>query len=523
MDLIVEEAEAIPVKNEIIAFITTHGNVSVNSNKPKKGNKTQSQVISSNFNDLVPLNSNPVCYEQIMAEIGYVATHIPQTVDLYKEFCYTIIRPILLQLLTNKNEETINLVKFQISQEFKTFLRDYVNLILPDFSRLLAAGHKDHIFSRTQELLTDTLKISNSQLEPSDIPGLIDSIKTTSGILTTLVNVLSLLLFNPKNMISGYLITKLQPTFPPKRLSTELPLLEENRAKKSWDISIKLPGTLPEFGWFGDSDTTNRLFGTSIVGQQKKYEITTPDLIKTILLRYPETALLEIYDSSCAIVETDNKKRTEITDSKDIQSIISQGNATIPANKITMSDEDAREISDFVKELLRSSEYEYIVELLLESFTAVQNLSSLSKTISSYKPQMKPGFKSWFTTTNIAELTHYKNSLLHSEALINFLKEEQKRKFKPISASLPTETFDFESVVDPVKMKRSQTFDPRLNPSNVSDLGLFNDVTLAMALKKTKNTELGGSKHKRSRKRHRNKARKTKKRGCRHTKKRYRK
>lgn len=435
----------------------------------------------------MPPNSNPVCYEQIMAEIGYVATHIPQTVDLYKEFCYGRIRPILLQLLTNKNEETINLVKSQISQEFKTFLKNYVDLILPDFSRLLAAGHKDHIFSRTQELLTDTLKISNSELEPSDIPGLINSIKTTSGILTTLVNVLSLLLFNPKNMISGYLITKSQPIFHPKRLSTELDLLNENRVEKSWDISINLGSISPEFGWFGDSATTNRLFGTNIDGQQEKYEITTPDLITTILSAYPGTKLLEIYDSSCAIVETDNKKRTEITDSKDIQSIISQGNATIHANKITMSDEDAIEISDFVKEKLRSREYEYIVGLLLESFTAVQNLSSLPKTISSYKPQMKPGFKSWLTNSNIAELTHYKNSLLHSEALINFLKEEQKRKFQPISASLPTENFEFERVVDTSsKMKRGLTFNPKLNTSDVSNLTLRNDATLAMALKKTK-------------------------------------
>jgi hypothetical protein len=521
MDLIAEEA--IPAVNEISVFITTHGNVSVNSNKSKKG-KTQSQyqVLTSNFNDLVPPNSNPVCYEQIMAEIGYVATHIPQTVDLYKKFCYNRIRPILLQLLTNENEETINLVKFQISQEFKTFLKDYVDLILPDFSRLLATGHKDHIFSRTQELLTDTLKISDSELEPSDIPGLINSIKTTSGILTTLVNVLSLLLFNPKNMISGYLITKSQPIFPPKRLSTELNLLNE---EKSWDISINLGSISPEFGWFGDSDTTNRLFRTSIDGRQEKYEITTPDLIKTILLAYPKTKLLEIYDSSCAIVETDNKKRTEITDSKDIQGIISQGNATIPANKITMSDEDAIEISNFVKELLRSHEYEYIVKLLLESFTAVQNLSSLPKTISSYKPQMKTGFKSWLTNSNIAELTHYKNSLLHPEALINFLKEEQKRKFQPISASLPTETFDFESVVEPVenpvKMKRGLTFNPTLNTSDVSKLTLRNDATLAMALKKNK--EHGGSKHKRSRKRRRNRGKKTKKRGKRRTKKRYRK
>jgi hypothetical protein len=553
--------EEINKENEIRVYVDTHGNVPVDNVKVAK--KSTSQVTMSDLSDV--LMEDCIIYHQIMAPIGYVAAHIPQTGDLYKNFCNHGIRPILLQLLQRR--KTIDDVKSQISDQFKFFIKNYVNVILHDLSRLLEPAIDDNRFSTIQELLIDTSKKTKSKLEPSDIPGVIKSIKDSSGIIETLVNVLSLLLFDPGKMISGYLITKTEPKFIPKRLSTERILLDEDRSKKSWDIIVKPDSTPLEFGWFGDSNTTNSLFGTSINSSQQNFEINISDLIKTILTVHPDTKLLEIYDSSCAILEKNLKKKLEITDSASVQSIIRNFDMRDGNNKITMSDDDAKEISQFVKDKLRTEEYKDIIRLLKEGFLAIKNLEVLPKTIGSYKPQMITGIKPWLTKVNVDDAVSYKGSLLYQEKLIKFIKEEYKRIFRPVSNSLPTADSDFnfgsvkktveapvEKLVEapveklvkaPVKKlvkapveapktlgKRSNTIAATaVNPKKVSYLGLFSDKTVDMANKRNlinSDADAGGSRHKRSRRRkhgskkirRRDKARKTKKRGHRRTKKR---
>lgn len=538
-DMELEAAAApAPVKDIISLIVSTHGNYVV------VGKDSQLQI--KDFGDLLPAGSSrddfTIWTWTFMPILGNPATHIKETMDLMY-----LCRKFFLGLFSlGLAEESFN---YYIQQAQYIVSQKYMSMMIPQIFSALKTSYDELLFNINELLYDATRDETVTVITSKDLFQIAEDIRNNSEKLKDFLN--NLLAFQDPTVVKDLMwfikTDRDNRSFLLKEFTTDSHLLEETdkgeysgSGQNPWDIVMTYKDQNEVlFGNIGNSGN-NKGKKSKII---RHHSISNQALIKQVISKYPNVRDVFIIDASCAHLQ--QKNRNALVD----KFIIAKEQELIDrlfSNKITMTLTDAARLSKSVNQMLDELQFS---SLERDCKKILHFITELRPNMPLIKSQMPQKLQLALTNSNIASMTFFtENSILLKKGIDAFKKSNNPPQLKRSSTFQPSSASNNSSFQFTPMLRKSTSVSSSKNlllsiagVEEISNIAVRTtevklDKLLAHARASTRASasasadELGGSKHKRSKRRKhgskkkiKNKAKKTKKRCKKRTKRRIRK
>jgi hypothetical protein len=472
--------QPVPSDGGIIPIIvSTHGNFIVDKN-------SNLQIID--YNNLLPSgfsdSSLTIWTWTFMPLLGNPATHIKETMDLMY-----LSRDFFLQLFSLNLEDGYFTHYIQEAQYIVS--RNYMSIMIPQIYTSLKQTYDALWFNIYKELFYDATRGKNTiEINRDDLLQIAGDIRNNSEKLKDFLN--NLLAFQNSAVVNNlmWLVKtdrdRLNRKVLLKDFTTASGLLAQKQEEQytgsgqdPWDITMTYQGE------------NTALFGDIENGQQNKkgkkiaethHHISNQELIKQVISTYPDVKNILIIDASCAHLQKINKNAVVdrfIIDRE--QKLIDE----LFPNKITMTEENAIKIAEFVKVMLKELKFSSLLE---DCNNILKSISHLGSVIPTIKEQMITTLGKQLTQSNIKSMTYFnENSILFKKTLKEILKPYKLKRFNSVDVR-SSEPISNVSNVSKVYIKRKALTMPseRELLSSIAGVDVISEVGVRMTENKLK-------------------------------------